>query len=267
MARVVPFTKNREVVYDLLTRAKRFHCPVSSTWELEVEALEQARRKTLVNDRPVGITACLIKATGLVLERYPKFNQHLFHGLFRKYLVEFDTIRCNLILMRRGANRERLLFPLIVEDANSRSIEEIQGIIDHNRTAPLEELPQVQSLQKIKRMPRLLLSWFSYRVRSDHRFYEKYFGTYGVSSLATRAARSARGAHGVANTGAAFFLGPVQKRPVVKGDAVVAREVLPLLLVVDHFVLDGLDVVDGVAYLRRLLAEPERLGLKGEAGA
>ena len=144
-AKVVPFTKNREVIYDLLTRAKRFHCSITTTWEFEVSALEAARREVSVDGRPLGLTACLIKATSLVLARYPRLNHHLFHGLFRKYEVAFDTIRCNLVVVRKGPEGERILLPLIFERSDALSVVEIQEQINHHRFTKLEDLPQFQA--------------------------------------------------------------------------------------------------------------------------
>jgi pyruvate/2-oxoglutarate dehydrogenase complex dihydrolipoamide acyltransferase (E2) component len=258
--RIVPFTKNRQVIYDLLTRAKRYHCPVTSTIRFEVDALEAARRATKVDGKPVGLTAVMVKATALVLKAHPRFNHHMFHGLFGKYEVAFERIRCNMIVLKRGPDGERILLPLIVEDADQKSVVEIQQAIDAVRRAPLEELPQFQAIERVKKLPRLALRWFSYKVRSDHRYYARYFGTYGLSSMTSKRA-NAHALHTVANTAAAFLFGSVVSAPVVRGGEVVPGKVLDVALVADHYVLDGIDMVEGVRTLRGLLERPERLGL------
>lgn len=262
MARIVPFTKNREVVYDLLTRAKRFHCPVTTTWELDVEALEAARRRVRVNGRVLGLTACLARATALTVERHPKLNHHLFHGLLRKYEVAFEEIRCQLVIVRRTPSRERILLPLIIERANERSAVEIQEVVDHHRFAPLEELPQFAAFERLKRLPRFVLSWLSYKVRSDHRVYARYFGTYGLSTLTGRGV-GPLATSTYANTCAAFVVGGVTERAQVRGGQVVAAKVLPVAFVTDHYLLDGLDMVEPMTTLRALLRDPTRLGLPG----
>jgi pyruvate/2-oxoglutarate dehydrogenase complex dihydrolipoamide acyltransferase (E2) component len=264
MTKIVPFTKHREVVYDLLTRAKRFHCPVTSCWDVEVSALEAARPRLLVNGRPVGLTACLVRATALTLKEHPRLNHHLFHGLLGKYEVDFEEIRCNLVVARRGPDGETIVLPLVIERADEVPLAQVQETIDHHRTAPLASLPQFAALERLKRLPRLALSWFSWRVRSDHRVYSKYFGTYGVSTLPARGA-SAHALSTLANTGAAFLCGSVQARPVVKGGVVAAGQVLTIACVADHFLVDGLEVLDAMRTLNRLLSRPERLGLPGGA--
>lgn len=262
--RIVPFTKNREVIYDLLTRAKRFHCPVTSCWDFEVEALEAARRRVKVDGQPLGVTACLVKATALLLAEHPRLNHHLFHGLFRKYEVAFDRIRCNLIVGRRGPQGERVLLPLIVEDADTLTPVQIQEQINHHRHAPLESLPQFAAIERVKRSPRWALRWFSYKVRSDHRYYQRFFGSYGLSSLGGKAA-TAHSLSTVANTGTAFLLGGIQDKPLVRRGELTVGPVLGVAVVADHYLLDGLDVLQAMRTLRRLLRDPARLGLPGEA--
>lgn len=260
MAKVVPFTKHREVVYDLLTRAKRFHCPVTTSWDVEVSALEAARRRLLVNGRPVGLTACLVRATALTLVEHPRLNHHLFHGLLGKYEVDFEQIRCNLVVARRGPDGETVILPLVIDRADEVPLAQVQEVIDHHRTAPLETLPQFAALQRLKRLPRLALKWFSWRVRSDHRFYSRYFGTYGVSTLSAHGV-SAHAVSTYANTGAAFLCGGVQARPVVKGGQLAAGQVLTIALVADHYLLDGLEMTAAMRTLVKLLSRPEKLGL------
>lgn len=265
MARIVPFTSHREVVYDLLTRARRFHCPVTSCWDVEVSALEEARRRLLVNGQPVGLTACLVRATALTLAQHPRLNHHLFHGLLGKYEVDFEEIRCNLVVARRSPTGERIVLPLVLDRTDALSVAQVQEVIDHHRTAPLEALPQFAALERLKRLPRLALKYFSWRVRSDHRFYSRYFGTYGVSTMPARGA-SAHALSTLANTGSAFLCGSVQARPVVKGGRVTAGQVLTIALVADHYLVDGLEVLDAARTLVRLLSRPEKLGLPPAPG-
>lgn len=255
-------SNHRQVVYDLLARAKRYHCSITSCWDFEVSALEAARR---AGERPLGVTACLAKATALVLARHPRLNRHLFHGWWRPFEVTFPQVRCQLVVVRRGPEGERVLLPLIVEEADRRSVAEIQGLIDHHRTAPLRELPQFAAFERVKRLPRLALRWFSYKARSDPAFYARYFGSYGVSALASKGG-SAHALNAVSNTGVSFLLGGVHDAPVVRDGALGVGKVLTVATVVDHFLIDGLEVVEAMRTLRRLLADPALLGLT-ETGA
>lgn len=258
--RVSALTPNRALIYDLMTRAKRFHCPVTSSWQFEVSALEAAQRATLVAGNPIGITAVMARATSLVLARYPHLNRHIFHGLFRTYEVAFEDISCNLVIGRRGKGREKILLPLVLERSDQLSAVEIQEVINHHRRAPLAELPGFAALEKVKRLPRFVLRWFSFRVRSSHSAYRKHFGTFGLSSMPASGA-TAHALHTIANTCVAFLIGGVRDAPVVREGQLAVGRVLHVACVADHYLLDGMDVLHAMRYLGRLLADPTRLGL------
>jgi hypothetical protein len=260
--RIVPFTKNREFIYDLLTRAKRFHCSVNGGFEFDVTDLLAAISHARRSGRPASLVAALVRATSLVLEKHPRLNRHLFTSLLgRKSEVEFDEITCTLVLMRKGEDRERMLFPVLLRHSNRMSIDEIQAAIRHHKEAPLSELPQVAAIRRLERLPRLALKWFSYKARSDWRFYLKHFGTYGLSSLITRG-WGGTSASTLANTASAFLPGTLAERPVVRDGRVEVRQILGILLVIDHYLLDGNDALVAMKYLRRLLESPPLLGLE-----
>lgn len=260
MTRVLALTKNREAIYDLLTRAKRFHCPISGTFEYDVTDLLAAIESARAAGRRVGLAACLVRATSLVLERHPRLNRHLFHGLFRKYEVEFDEIACNLVVMRENERGERMLFPVVIPESNRRSLEEIEETIRRHKETPLDELPQMAAIRRMERLPRVALKYFSYKVRSDWRFYRRYFGTYGLSSLVARGWGGVAG-HTVANTASTFFPGTIAERPCARDGQVMVRQVMHLMLVVDHYLVDGHDVLDAAKCLRDLLERPAAIGL------
>ena len=264
MSRIVPISRNRHFIMDLLSRARRFHCPVSTAWQFDVTALDACRLATRVDGRVLSMTACLIKATSLVLRAFPRFNHHLFSGLFGRYEVAFDTICCTVIVMRRGAGGERILLPLRIENSDVLGVEEIQRLLDRHRYAPLEELEQFRAIEPLKRLPRLALSLFSFMARSDHRFYRRHFGTYGISEMAV-GSFGPRGGHVLANTAAAFVIGPLFDGVATGQGCGARRKFQGLTLVADHYILDGIDMLMGMRALESLLAHPDRLGLASPA--
>ena len=245
-----------------MTRAKRFHCPVSTGWEFDVERLCAARKQVRVDGRQLSMAACVVKATSLLQERHPRFNRHLFHSLFgRRFEVAFEEIACTLVVLRRDAQGERMLFPLLIPRSNELSVVEIQRLIDKHKYSPLDELPQVRALERVKRLPRAALSYFSFKARSDPEFYLKYFGTFGVSQMAAGSFGPVAG-HTIANTASAFLIGPLAERPHVKGGELTTRKTLGIMLVADHYVLDGVDILEGMRSMGKLLRDPSALGLE-----
>jgi len=259
-AREVPFTRNREFIYDLLTRAKRYHCSVSGGFDFEVDALLASIAASRAAGRPASLVSALVRATSLLLEQFPRLNHHLFHGLLRKREVAFDEVSCNLVLMRKGEGRERILLPLVIRRSNERSVEDVQRAIDHHKRAPLDALPEVAAIRRLERLPRLALTWFSYKARSDPAFYLRHFGTFGLSSLVTRG-WGGTCASTLANTASAFLPGTLADRALVEEGRVVVRKVLSVLFVGDHFLIDGNEMLLAMKHLRRLLREPALLGL------
>ena len=267
MPRIVPYTKNREVIYDLLTRAKRFHSTLSTNLDIDVTLVLEAIERARAAGRNVGFLATLVKATSLVLRKHPRLNHHLFHGLFKKYEVDFEEVACQIVILREAPDGEKVLLPIVFPHSDELSIDEIHASLTHHLTAPLAELPQVQAVERVKKMPRLALRYFSYKCRSDHKFYRRYFGTFGLSPLiveddgVVKESVLGTSGHSVVNTGCAFFPFAVGDQPAVVGGEVVPRKTLSMMMAGDHFLVDGHDLFRAAHYLRLLFAHPGRLGL------
>jgi len=266
MAKVVPFTKNREVIYDLLKRARRYHCTCTSQHQIDVTDLLATLDHYRDIGQPVSINACLIRATSLLLKRYPRLNHHLFHGVVRKYEVDFEQICCNVIMLRKH-ERELILLPVLIDNSDQLSVQEIDKVLTYHKTTPLDQLPAVQGMQKMKKLPRVALKAFSYMARSNHRFYRKFFGTYGYSSLlmdredGVKLGDNGMAAMSASNTCTGFIPSSVADRAVVIEGKVVARKMLDIVVLMDHYLVDGHDVFMATQYLTKLLTQPARLGL------
>ncbi len=273
MAKIVPYTKNRQLIYDLLARAKKYHSTLTTTLDLDVTETLAALARARAAGRVLGLMPTMIKATSLTLKKYPRLNHHLFHGVLRRYEVDFEEISCNLVIMREAPSGEKVLLPVILRRSDEMTIDAIQEIVVHHQRTPLAELPQLAQMERIKKMPGPLLRLFSFKARSDHRFYLKYFGTYGFSPLLHEDERGVAetsigvAAHSIANTGAVFFPFALRDKPVVVDGQLGVRKVLAMTLGVDHNIADGYDAVLAGLHLQKLLSRPEQLGLPAAAPA
>lgn len=267
MTRVVPFSKNRETIFDFLARARRFHATVTSVHEIDVTELMAALARRRAEGRPLSLLAVLVKATALVVERYPRLNHHLFHGPLGKYEVDFEEICCTVIVLRKREG-ELVLLPVNVEHPERRSVDDIEALLATHRHQPLETLPGFRGLERLQRLPRPALRLFSYLCRSRHRFYRRYFGTYGISPLLRENDDGViEGRPGIptttfANTACAFIPASVADHPRVVDGTIVARKMLTTLMALDHYLVDGHDGFLAVRHLERLLADPARLGIE-----
>lgn len=255
--REIPFTKNRQLVSDMLTRARRFHAPVMGSLELDVTETRARLRAEKREGARVGFLSYLVRVTAMLVKERPVLQRHLFTTWYgRKREVEFDSISCTLIVARRDRNGEHVLFPLVIRDVDRLTIAEIDAIIAEHRDRPIEELPQFQALERAKRAPRLALTWFSYKARSDPDFYQRYFGTYGLSSLIdVGGAVNALTAY--ANTAIAFLPSSLKMRPWVYRNEIAPREILNMSLVLDHNLVDGGESLRIVHRLRDLIEKPD----------
>jgi pyruvate/2-oxoglutarate dehydrogenase complex dihydrolipoamide acyltransferase (E2) component len=257
--RITPFTPNREFISDQLTRAKRFHCPISLVYELDVTETLAALDRTRAEGASASLTALLVKATGVLLERHPRLNRHLFHRWFRRLDVSFDEVSCTLVVRREGPAGEAVLFPVLIREPQRLSVSEIHRQIRYHKEEDLARLPQMAAFRRIQRMSWLARQYFSYKARSDPRFYVKYYGTYGVSSNVARDFGPVAGGGAVANTGVAFLPGVIRDLPRVVEGEVRVRKVLSLAVMADHFLIDGADLARAMVDLRELLETPRLL--------
>jgi 2-oxoisovalerate dehydrogenase E2 component (dihydrolipoyl transacylase) len=265
----VPITSNRRRIYHFLRRSQRFHAPCSVSTEIDVTPLFAAIDAAKARGEQAGFTAAIVKATGLIVRAHPQFNQHLFHGLLGgRRVAQFEGVHCAAMVQRRDPEGEDVLFPAILRDADARSIADLHTTIDRYKRAPLGELPEYQMLRRLKKLPQAVRLLMAYRQRSNPAFYEKTFaGTYGISAFAGHGKVPITTHHALAPTACSFFIGTAMDKPWVVDGAVVVRKVLSITIVVDHFLLDGVEVVDVLSELGALLASPAALGLAPAAAA
>jgi hypothetical protein len=268
--RITPFSKNRELIGDQLERARDHHLCVSASYEFDVTEVLPVLDAAKAQGLPVSFITAFVWATGQLLRAQPRLNRHCFQGLFRRYEVDFEEVSCTLVVARQSDQGEPILLPLLVRNIDRMSLVDVGKAIAFAKTAPLHELPQFAALERLKKAPLLFLRWFSYKARTDPHFYIKYFGTYGVSSnLAKGFGPSA--AHTLGNTGVSFLPGSLRELPRVVRGQVVPRWILSVLLLVDHYVIDGADMAMAMNGLRALIESPEgmakALGHRGTVGA
>jgi pyruvate/2-oxoglutarate dehydrogenase complex dihydrolipoamide acyltransferase (E2) component len=249
-------TANRHLIHDLLARARKFHAPVTGSLELDVTDTRLRIQEDRRAGRRIGLVSYLVRATALLVQQRPLLQRHLFTTWYgRTREVVFDHITCTLIVSRKGPDGEPILLPLLLENVDRRSIEEIDAIIAEHRDRPIEELEQFKALERVKKAPRLALSWFSYKARSDPEFYLKYFGTYGLSSLIDPGG-GINGLSTYANTAVAFLPSTLKMRPWVVRGKIVPREILNMSVVVDHNLIDGAEALKISHLLRDLVEKP-----------
>ena len=210
-----------------------------------------------------GFTAAVAKATALVVARHPNLKQHLFHGLFAgRSVSEYDGVTSAMMVQRTDARGEDVLFAATLRDADRRTVADLHVQIDRYKRAPLDELPEYQALARLQKIPALLRTLLSYKLRSSAAFYEKTIGaTYGVSAYCGAARVPITTGHALAPMACSFFVGTATDRPWVVGGVVTVRKILSLSMTVDHYLVDGVEAVQVLSEIGEKLASPAALGL------
>lgn len=254
----IKFGADHQVVYDLLTRSKNFHTPVGSTLELDITDLDDQIKSLKLSGHKISLVSFLVKATALLIKKNPKLNQHLFHGLFSKKIIQFDDIICTTIVERKDNAGNPFLLPLNIKNPQDLELSEIYELIKKVKTMPYEELPEVKSFNKLRKLPLWAIKLFSYKVRSDPDFYIKYFGTYGLSSLLALNS-PAIAANSLCNTGVAFIPGTIKDRAVVIKGEIQIRKMLSIYVMFDHYLMNGVQMHKAVFDFQKMIEKPSFL--------
>ena len=199
------------------------------------------------------------------MERHPRFNHRLFHGLFgRLKVAKFDEISCNTVVARpRGEGEEELLVPMVLRNVHAMTVDDIHAEIRRYKTASKEELEPLARLNRIATLPRWLIRLLHWRFVRDPKFLIAHVGTYGVSALPHRS--------GVVTstftptTQTTFFPTGIQEQVVVVNGRQEVRTMLLCTVTADHYLVDGLDLQRMSLDFKAMLEEPDRL-LGPEAG-
>ena len=252
-----PLSNNRVFIYHLLKRMLRFNCPMSGTFHFDVTDLYNKINDLKKEGYSIGLVSCLVKATSLSIEKFPRMNNRIFHTLLGKKEVSYDSINCGVAATRIDPLGEEVIIPIILRGSNKLSIQEIHNQIKENKTLPVEKLESYEWLQKSRRLPRFLIPFVHYLFRSNPKFSAKNSSTYAISSIMEKDS-SLVSSHSPANQ-TTFFPISLKDQAMVHNGEVKPRKVLAVTFCVDHFLVDGMDVQRCGNYLKNFLENPKNL--------
>jgi len=204
---------------------------VNSQDYVDVTRLEVFRRKHQKEIEALGgrltFTVFALKAVAAALKAHPRINASLDTGIRRNYLEEVPPYRCGREHRRwarrpRGARRRQQELKELAVELNAL----VQRA--HSRKIGLEEfqggtLPSPTPAR-----------WGAGRSR-DHQ---------------PSAGRDPGNGQGAASAG---------RRPGGKGLTIAARLIMPVVLCIDHRVLDGADAVSFLKMFKEIMEDPDEL--------
>jgi pyruvate/2-oxoglutarate dehydrogenase complex dihydrolipoamide acyltransferase (E2) component len=252
-----PLSNNRLVIFDLLNRSKNYHASVTGVFHWDVTDTLARIERDRERGRDVGFAAYTLKATSLIIAKYPKLNSRLFHRWFGLREVIWKEISCNLIVSRKGNNDEDIILPVVIRNTDQKTIEELHQTIRDLKKGNLQELPSYQMRKKIRKIPRIALRIFDYLVRTRPKYYIDRFGTFNLSAIIHYNSGGVAGS--AISPSTTFYPTNIEDRPHVHNGEIAIRKVILFGICVDHYLVDGLYSVKAMEELKELIENPETI--------
>ena len=181
--RWVPLSPFRLLVADMMRFSQRTPA-VTADRRMDLAALAAARAASPL--RP-SWSVLFARAYGLLSRDCPTLRQNYLELPWGHLYEHPHSIAC-INVERRVGNEDVVLFCL-VRGPENRTLEELEGIVRHHRTAPVETLRPYQRALATARIPSPLRQWFmwlSLNLFGRRRCHN--FGTFSVSSIAAAGA-------------------------------------------------------------------------------
>ena len=250
-------SKGRLAVFDFIRRSREGHATVGGCFEWDItDTLERIARDR-ARGRDVGLAAFMVKASAATLVQHPRLNSRLFYRWFKLYEVSWEEVSCNLVVARDGPDGRSLLLPAVIRNADQQSIEEVHRMIRRWKTEDLSSLDEAAAIDRVRSAPRVLVKLFNWMLRRKPSFVIERFGTYGLSVLVDETAGEVAG-QAISPT-TSFYPASIALKPWVLDGVIVPRKLITMAILVDHYIVDGLEVTAAGRTLRRLVEEPDHL--------
>lgn len=223
------------MVIDLLHFARKLpSIPVQR--RIDLHALVEAR--AACRPRPKW-SAIFLKAYALVLDDFPELRRSYIKFPWPK-LYELP-IGSATIIVERDYHGEPALFSYLIKDPH-QSLGDLSALIDHVRTAPVEQVKDFRRALRLASLPRPLRRLLWWMALNIGRGRGNYFGAFGVSVYSALNAES---------------LHPLSPLTSLMNYGVIGDEGgVTVRVVYDHRVLDGARVARALNRLEEILNGP-----------
>lgn len=199
-----------------------------------------------------SLFAFMLKAIGTCLEEYPEFNSMIN----LKSKTTFSEVDID-IPIEINADGEIYNKQCIIRNINGKSLEEVDREIAQAKETSGEEISYLTSRygQKLfTLLPRGLVLFIFRRILRNHKLVRDYSGTVFVTSVSMFSKAQgyvipfAGGPKAVS-----FAVGSVVKKPVVRNDEIVVREIINITAAFNHDLVDGAPAARLINRLRRYI--------------
>jgi pyruvate/2-oxoglutarate dehydrogenase complex dihydrolipoamide acyltransferase (E2) component len=199
----------------------------------------------------------LLKAIGRCLEEQPEFNSMI--NLSRTTSFSEVDIAIPIEVMRDDVTYNK---QYILRAINEKSVREIDDEIETVKSAAGEEKTYMSSRmgQKIiARLPRFIVVFLFRQILKNHEMVKRFSGTVFVTSVSM--VTNVPGfilPYSGGPKAVSFALGSVVKKPVVRKDTIVVREMMNITAIFNHDSVDGAPAARFINLLRRYIEQEYR---------
>lgn len=233
------FPRSRIATFDVYAVGRqKNHIPV--LLECDVTDARQKIKALKAQGRQATFTSYLLKAIADTVDQHKEAAGFLYN---KRKLIIFDDVNISIVV-EKEVEGTKVPIPLVIERAQQKSMEEIARAIESARKARLSGKDVVLQRKSgfFESLYYRLPGWarrtfWRYLLRHPKTAYRQ-MGNVGFTSVGMMGQIDGWFVHASVHP-LCFGIGSIIKKPVVKDEAVVVREILNMTILIDHDVIDG----------------------------
>jgi pyruvate/2-oxoglutarate dehydrogenase complex dihydrolipoamide acyltransferase (E2) component len=249
--KTLPYPRLRNFLQDALAEGKRKHI-AHVMLEADIggvkERLAERRQR---GEAPVSMTSYIAKSFASAIETDKRMQAY---RLGKSRLVVFDDVDFAFMIEREWQGEPIPVF-CIVRAAQQKSASEIHRELQAARETPLGTDGPMNALEmQFFLLPRFLRKAVWFVIRRNPYWFKDVAGTAAVTSMGMYTAGAAVGIPITPMT-LTLTIGTIEKKPALHDGQLVERDVVHLVLSVDHDIVDGAPLMRFAERLRQLLRD------------
>jgi pyruvate/2-oxoglutarate dehydrogenase complex dihydrolipoamide acyltransferase (E2) component len=259
--------RSRIATFDVYAVGQTRH-HIASFLEFDVTESRRVLRELRKTGTEISFNGWLISVISTTLHRHREAAAWL-KG--KKRLILFRSINVS-VMVEKTVGGSRVPLPVVIERAETKSPGEITSEIEKAKKqvtgsgdVVLGRKPKWHE-RLYYHLPGLLRRWIWRRILASPEFAFRNMGNVMITSPGMMGRINGwflhRSIHPVS-----FGVGSILRKPVVVGDAIVAREVLNMTILLDHDVIDGAPMVRFITDLTQALESGSGLTRGIESGS
>ncbi len=246
-----PYPRLRNFLLDVLAEGKRKHI-MHIMVEADIDGIkERLADRRLRGETPVSMTSYIAKSFACAIETDKRMQAY---RLGKSRLVVFDDIDFAFMIEREWEGEPIPVF-YILRAAQQKSASEIHRALQAARETPLGTDGPMNALEmRFFLLPRVLRKAVWFLIRRNPYWFKDLAGTAAVTSMGMYASGAAVGIPITPMT-LTLTIGTIEKKPALHDGQLVERDVVHLVLSVDHDIVDGAPLMRFAERLRQILRD------------